>query len=79
MTGRSSGSYDGEVEEASVSIGGKQIDSETARQLSSSAQAAKDKRAENKAAKALDAVDARLEEEENKENKKTEKKGESSK
>ncbi|OJD11147.1 hypothetical protein ACJ73_09602 [Blastomyces percursus] len=72
MADRRSGSYDGEVEEASVSIGGKQIDSKTARQLSSSAQAAKDKRAENKAAKASNAVDARLEEQKNKENKEKE-------
>ncbi|KAK2764343.1 hypothetical protein FQN54_009036 [Arachnomyces sp. PD_36] len=54
MADRRSGSYDGEVKEASVSIGGQKIDSKTAQQLSSSGQNAQDKRIENKANKSLD-------------------------
>lgn len=53
MADRRSSSYDGEVEEASVSIRGQKVDSKTAQQLSSSDQIAQDKRIENKAKKSL--------------------------
>ncbi|KAK2796771.1 hypothetical protein FQN50_009452 [Emmonsiellopsis sp. PD_5] len=49
MADRRSDSYDGEVREASVVICGKEIDSKTAQQLSSSGQIVQDKRIENKA------------------------------
>ncbi|KAK2738973.1 hypothetical protein FQN55_009629 [Onygenales sp. PD_40] len=49
MGDRRSNSYDGEAQEASVVIHGKEIDSKAAQQLSSSGRAAQDSRIENKA------------------------------
>jgi hypothetical protein len=47
-------SYDGEAKEASVVIYGKEIDSKTSQQLSSSGRATQDSRIANKANKSLD-------------------------
>lgn len=53
MADQRSSSYEGEEEEASVSIGGQKINSKTVQQLSSSGQNAQDRRIENKANKSL--------------------------
>lgn len=48
MTDQDSGSYGGQVEEASVVIARREVDSKTAQQLTSSGQKAQDKRLENR-------------------------------
>ncbi|OJD23232.1 hypothetical protein ACJ73_05411 [Blastomyces percursus] len=70
MSDQRPGSYDGEMREASVVIGGKEIDSKIAQRLSSPGQKAQDTRIENKANLPLDqamvnlaAVEARKKEE----------------
>ncbi|ODH20305.1 hypothetical protein ACO22_05915, partial [Paracoccidioides brasiliensis] len=60
MGDRRSDSYDGEVKEADVVIGGKKIDSKTAQQLSSSGRRAQDTRIENKPNRSLNGAGAKV-------------------
>lgn len=79
MADRHSGSYDGVVEEASVSVNGQKIDSKTAQQLSTSGKVAQNIRYDDRAIKALDAAGAKLAAEAAPKNENAEKKGEPSK